>query len=138
MDIFDRVNSGVRLTRQQMRNALYMGAATRFLKDEARTKIFLQATGYSLEPKIMRDREFVNRFCAFQLLNRELYTGNMDEFLAQALKKMNGLKSEELSHLSADFQEVSQIIIKSLADTRSGSIKAHKINRSPLTLRFGT
>lgn len=104
LDIFDRVNSGVRLTRQQMRNALYMGAATRFLKDEARTKIFLQATGRSLEPKTMRDREFVNRFCAFQLINRELYTGNMDEFLAQALKKMNGLRSEELSHLSADFQ----------------------------------
>ena len=97
LDIFERVNSGVPLTRQQMRNSLYMGKATRFLKTEAHTEIFLQATGRSLNQGTMRDREFVNRFCAFQLINRGLYTGNMDEFLAQALKKMNDPKSEDLS-----------------------------------------
>ncbi|MCY4389656.1 MAG: DUF262 domain-containing protein [Desulfurellaceae bacterium] len=102
LDIFERVNSGVPLTRQQMRNSLYMGKATRFLKTEAHTEIFLRATGRSLNQGTMRDREFVNRFCAFQL--RGLYTGNMDEFLAQALKKMNSLKSGDLSHLSAEFQ----------------------------------
>ena len=32
LDIFDRVNSGEPLTRQQMRNCLYMGPGTRFLK----------------------------------------------------------------------------------------------------------
>ena len=36
LDIFERVNSGVPLTRQQMRNSLYMGPATAFLKEEAR------------------------------------------------------------------------------------------------------
>ena len=104
LDIFERVNSGVPLTRQQMRNALYMGAATRFLKDKARTSYFLQATDYSLDAKKMHDREFVNRFCAFQLFNPETYTGNIDEFLARALKKMNGLKEKELSALSQEFR----------------------------------
>ena len=33
LDIFERVNSGMPLTRQQMRNCLYMGAATVFFKD---------------------------------------------------------------------------------------------------------
>ena len=51
LDIFERVNSGVPLTRQQMRNSLYMGPATRFLKTEAQTEIFLEATGRSLKPK---------------------------------------------------------------------------------------
>ncbi len=104
LDIFERVNSGVPLTRQQMRNSLYMGEATRFLKTEARTEIFLQATGRSLNRQTMRDREFVNRFCAFQLLPVEEYKGDMDDFLAQALKKMNGLKSEDLSLLSMEFR----------------------------------
>ena len=62
LDIFERVNGGVPLSRQQMRNSLFMGPATRFLKREARTEAFLHATGRSLNTKTMRDREFVNRF----------------------------------------------------------------------------
>lgn len=75
LDIFERVNSGVPLTRQQMRNSLYTGPATRFLKNEATTELFLKATGKSLKIATMRDREFVNRFCSFQLLPLCEYRG---------------------------------------------------------------
>ena len=88
LDIFDRVNSGEPLTRQQMRNSLYMGEATRFLKEESTTDLFLQSTGKSLNTKTMRDREFVNRFCAFQILNLNEYR-DMDDFLAKSLREMN-------------------------------------------------
>ncbi len=104
LDIFERVNSGVPLTRQQMRNSLYTGDATRFLKEEAATKLFLKATGNSLKVSTMRDREFVNRFCAFQLLPLSEYRGDMDEFLAQGLKKMNNLPPNDLKKLSAQFR----------------------------------
>ncbi len=106
LDIFERVNSGVPLTRQQMRNSLYMGPATTFLKDEASTALFTQATGYSLQSATMRDREFVNRFCAFHLLDLDRYsnTDAMDGFLARALTHMNQLPLEELAVLSADFR----------------------------------
>ena len=90
LDIFERVNGGVPLSRQQMRNCLYMGDVTRFLKNEARTKVFLNATGRSLHTKKMRDREFVNRFCAFQVLELETYR-DMDKFLADCLRNMNAL-----------------------------------------------
>jgi hypothetical protein len=103
LDIFDRVNGGVPLTRQQMRNCLYNGAATRFLKEEATTSLFREATGKSLDTKTMRDREFVNRFCAFQLLSVEDYR-EMDEFLAQGLKKMNMLLDVDLQKLRAEFR----------------------------------
>ena len=46
-----------------MRNCLYIGPATRFLKQEAATQLFREATGESLQSSTMRDREFVNRFC---------------------------------------------------------------------------
>ena len=88
LDIFERVNSGVPLTRQQMRNCLYMGDATRFLREESRTNLFLEATGESLRTAIMRDREFINRFCAFQIFGLEDYR-DMDDFLAKCLTKMN-------------------------------------------------
>nr|VFJ74603.1 MAG: Protein of unknown function DUF262 [Candidatus Kentron sp. FW] len=105
LDIFERVNGGVPLTRQQMRNCLYLGQATRFLKEEAGTEIFIEATGGSLNRKTMRDREFVNRFCAFRLLTREEeYKGDMDDFLAKALKKMNQLEKGRLEGLSKAFR----------------------------------
>ena len=104
LDIFERVNSGVPLTRQQMRNCLYMGPATRFLREEAGTNIFLQATGRSLRTSTMRDREFVNRFCAFQLLSLDDYRGDMDVFLARVLTKMNKLPKEALEQLSVQFR----------------------------------
>ena len=103
LDIFERVNGGVALTRQQMRNCLFMGDATRFLRDEARTELFLDATGRSLNAKTMRDREFVNRFCAFQVLDVEEYKGDMDEFLAMGLKRMNS-DSGALASLSNQFR----------------------------------
>ena len=103
LDIFERVNAGMPLTRQQMRNCLYMGKATRFLKDEANTNIFLNATGNSLKASTMRDREFVNRFCAFKLMPLDEYR-DMDKFLADCIKKMNTMSDNELHRLSSQFR----------------------------------
>ena len=104
LDIFERVNGGVPLTRQQMRNCLFMGPATNFLREEAQTDIFFKATGRSLNQKTMRDREFVNRFCAFQLLDLKDYRGDMDDYLANCLSQMNKLRESALCQLSADFR----------------------------------
>lgn len=106
LDIFERVNGGEALTRQQMRNCLHKGKATEFLKKEAETPNFSKATGSSLSRKTMRDREFVNRFCAFQLLDLDLdkYRGDMDEFLAKCLEQMNEKEEDELGKLSAEFR----------------------------------
>lgn len=104
LDIFERVNSGVPLTRQQMRNSLYMGSATRFLRKEAETETFLDATGRSLKSRTMRDREFVNRFCAFWLLGVDEYRGDMDRYLATCLRRMNKMARQDLDALGADFR----------------------------------
>ena len=104
LDIFERVNSGVPLTRQQMRNSLFMGPATRFLKDESVTDIFRQATGKSLSTRTMRDREFINRFCAFHIFGVNEYGGDMDKFLADCLRTMNQFTTDRLSRMSDDLR----------------------------------
>ncbi len=104
LDIFERVNGGIPLTRQQMRNCLFMGDATLFLKEESQTDEFLRATGHSLNKKTMRDREFVNRFCAFSILELDSYRGDMDDFLAQGLREMNAMSSDKLAELSTAFR----------------------------------
>ena len=103
-DIFDRVNSGMPLSRQQMRNCLHMGPATRFLKEQAEQQLFQDATGGSLNRSQMRDREFINRFCGFQILSLDDYRGDMEAFLSQTLNLMNELKQEQRDELSAQLR----------------------------------
>lgn len=103
LDIFERVNSGIPLTRQQMRNALYDGPATLWLGEQSKSELFQSVTGGSLDPKTMRDREAINRFCAFKLLGSGEYaSSDMDAFLAVALKKMN--VSNTLDNLTISFK----------------------------------
>ncbi len=105
LDIFERVNGGIPLTRQQMRNSIYCGPATRWLKEEVESVDFVTATGRSLDWRAMRDRECVNRFCAFKLLGVRAYTrGDMDAFLADTLKRMNDRNSVDLGKLSLKFR----------------------------------
>ncbi len=104
LDIFERVNSGEPLTRQQMRNALYNGPATIWLRQAAESDAFRQATGGSLNPKTMRDREAINRFCAFKLIGRDKYTtSDMDTFLADGLGRLAALGEHDRASLRSLF-----------------------------------
>ena len=105
LDIFERVNSGAPLTRQQMRNCLYNGRSTVWLKEVASTPLFIEATGESLDAKRMRDREAINRFCAFSIIGWPQYkSGDMDSFLAEALDRMNKMTDYELAELRAGLE----------------------------------
>lgn len=104
LDIFERVNGGEVLTRQQMRNAIYNGPATAFLRAEAETQLFQDATGNSLNSSKMQDREMINRFCSFRLLELDTYRGDMDEWLANGLEIMNKTSSDDLDKLGRLFR----------------------------------
>lgn len=105
LDIFDRVNSGAPLTRQQMRNALYSGRATLWLRDQAASPEFQTVNAGSLKSKTMRDREAINRFAAFYLLGHKSYVGGeMDEFMARALVELNASSQQELDQLQNRFR----------------------------------
>jgi len=103
LDIFERVNGGLTLTRQQMRNCLYCGPATILLKELSQHKDFLKATGLSLNKKSMRDREFVNRFLSFSTLGVNSYRGYMDNFLADALVTVNDMEDEDIDLIKESF-----------------------------------
>ena len=103
LDIFERVNSGVPLTRQQMRNSLYQGKATALLRTLSGHVTFLEATQDGLDRKSMRDREAINRFCAFYLLGFDKYRDDMDGFLADALQSMNRLSDDQIGSLRDAF-----------------------------------
>jgi len=109
LDIFERVNGGDPLTRQQMRNALYSGPATVWLRKAAKSDAFRRATGGSLNARTMRDREAINRFCAFNLLGVDAYRGDMDVFLAKGLSELSGRGEAERTRLLDEFERASAL-----------------------------
>ena len=105
MEIFERVNSGAPLSRQQMRNALYNGPGTIWLKEVSEGKYFKNATSKSFNRNTMRDREAINRFVSFFLLKIENYPpGDMDKFLAMGIQELNLLDEDQRIKLKVLFE----------------------------------
>ena len=95
-NIFKRINTGgLELEPQEIRNALFQGNSTRFLKECASMQCFITATGGSVKSERMLDREFVLRYVSFCYLNLDHYTGNIDDFLNLGMKFLNRATEDE-------------------------------------------
>jgi hypothetical protein len=121
-----------------MRNALYNGTGTQWLKDAASSPLFIAATGGALDRKAMRDREAINRFCAFKLLGRKSYTsGDMDTFLAQGLRRLTKLPDKERAALRSGFDsalELNRELFQIHAFRRSLASSDPAPRRTPLNI----
>jgi hypothetical protein len=109
-NIFQRINTGgLELKSQEIRQALYVGKATRLMQRLADKKEFLCATQYAIPTERMADREYVNRFIAFTELDYATeYKGNIDDYLRKALKKVNTYDETELHRVENSFCRVMQ------------------------------
>lgn len=104
-NIFARINTGGRpLTRQELRHALIPGPSRAFLAELADSGEFRRATGGSVSPERMSDREMCLRFVAFSLTSPDDYdSGDFDAFLREAMHKVNALPPDERGDLRAHF-----------------------------------
>jgi len=107
-NIFQRINTGgLELNPQEIRQALYMGAATELIQELAESREFLSVTQYAISPERMADREYVTRFLAFTEIDyRKEYKGNIDNYLIKALKKVNNYDKDELNRVRNNFKRV--------------------------------
>ena len=115
--IFQRVNTaGVPLTPQEMRNALYQKKATDLLKRMAKLDSFSKATGGKIPSKRMTDCDFANRFVAFYLYRKE-YDGNLDEFMGDALEKINKMSQQKIDFIHDIFDRSMKVCYELLGNT---------------------
>ncbi len=115
--IFQRVNTaGVPLTPQEMRNALYQKKATDLLKKMVKLDSFKKATGGKIPSRRMTDCDFANRFVAFYLYKND-YDGNLDEFMGDALEKINKMSQQEIDIIYDTFDRSMKICYKLLGNT---------------------
>lgn len=121
-DIFDRVNrAGTQLNKQEIRNALYQGNATKLLNELSDSISFSEATEYAFEKdKRMKDRYLLLRFISFYLyFNKRIfmvenngkslyqYSGDVDEFLGLVMEILNNYSENEI-------EDIKQLTLKAL------------------------
>jgi hypothetical protein len=107
-NIFKRINTGgVRLSNQELRHALNPGKANKFLQKLANLSEFTQVIKLSNNKKQrMDDREFIVGYLAFILTSYKNYKENTrDEFLSEALSKINNLTDAELTKIEEQFKK---------------------------------
>lgn len=106
-DIFNRINTGgTQLERQEIRNCIYLGKATDFLKKLAAKGVFKQAIDYGISNNRAKDQEAILRFLAFRIFDhKSTYKSSMNDFVENAMKYMNGLCNDELLQLEKDFEK---------------------------------
>ena len=117
-DLFDRVNrGGTRLNNQEMRNAIYQGSSTKFLKALSKIESFQLATSY-IPVSRMKDRYLVLRAIAFYLWKKKIskenngslieYRSDLEDFLSKSMKFLNQY-SFDIETLDSDQYTLSQM-----------------------------
>lgn len=113
-DIFDRVNrGGMQLNKQEIRNALYQGEATKLLKRIVESDVFKKATGDAfINEKRMKDKYLITRFMTFVLYYLDkleddegeayIYRDDIDDLLGRGMdtiNKMGKISTKEIDAL---------------------------------------
>jgi hypothetical protein len=101
--VFERLNtSGVSLTPQEIRAAIYHGSFSGLLKDMNKNSVWREI--YGPENKFMRDQELILRFFAFYY-NASGYETPMKEFLNKFMARNRDLSKHSGEQLSSLFTE---------------------------------
>ncbi|GAA4458087.1 DUF262 domain-containing protein [Rurimicrobium arvi] len=116
-NIFKRINTGgMPLSGQEIRNALYLGRATKLLNRLASLPQFRQATGGSIHGNRMEDRELILRFVAFLIRDYTTYrkTVTIDSYLSDTMIILNAMP--DLA--SKDFKKIQKASNIQLSDIK--------------------
>jgi len=133
-NIFKRINTGgLTLSSQEIRHAMHQDVAD-YLQNLAESREFLRATGEKISTERMQDRDFVNRFIAFYLLDYETeYTkeDDLDIFMNKALVKLAKLNDTEKKHVSDKFRQAMSLSFQIFGSNAfSKQTKPNRINKA--------
>lgn len=107
-NIFKRINTGgLNLSDQEIRHAMHQDVAV-YLQKLAESKEFLDATRRKIKSERMLDRDFINRFIAFYILDYESeykYEEDLDTYMNKALDKLAQSSVEEKKNIENRFKK---------------------------------
>jgi hypothetical protein len=90
-NIFKRINTGgMPLSLQEIRHALYQGASTELLSELVGNAVYLKVMGETVNDSRMAARELILRYLSFNLRGWTKFKGDMDSFLSDTMRYING------------------------------------------------
>lgn len=127
-NIFKRINTGgLPLSSQEIRNALYIGYASKLLNDLSSLNVFKQATDYSIKNLRMEDKELILRFVSFLVRRYTSFTKavSVDNWLSDTMIIVNALPNLDSRDLKKQTsKQNSTIDVKSIVPLSIDSIIA--------------
>ncbi len=132
--IFKRINtSGMPLSAQEIRNALYQGTATKFIKELANSDEFLRATGGSIKDDRMADRECVLRYLAFSIRGAHEYRfSDLDGFLSDTMEQLNSTDEQAFAGYRIGFERAMNRAFRIFGDQAFRKQRRGTSRRSPI------
>ncbi len=139
-NIFKRINTGgLKLNGQEIRNAFFRGVPAEFVKTLAREPLFREATNHKIPFKRMIDREYVNRFLAFQIVGFSEYSGKMDLFLSDTMLQIYEMSNQQLMDLRDVFLRTMERVLELFGRMAFYRVKSDgAIGRQPNKALFDT
>lgn len=109
-ELFDRINTGgMPLNRQEVRNCILKGQATRLLTELAESELFKAAVDNGVAPTRMKDQEMILRFLASQIFDYTTeYPSNLSDWVENAMRKINKMNENEIAILKQKFTKAMQ------------------------------
>jgi hypothetical protein len=140
-NIFKRINTGgMRLSPQEIRHALYQGESTKFLKELISSDSYKRIMARTIKDDRMAGRELVLRYLAFHLRGPSSYRGDMDEYLSDTMRLLNGdtsieaarryPKSKMMSDFNRALERTSEIFGEHAFRRSRGRLRKTPINKS--------
>lgn len=135
-DLFKRINTGgTQLERQEVRNCIFIGKATKLLNELSESEIFKRAIGNGISPERMKDKEVILRYLAFQILDyNKDYQGDISPFVEDAMRKMNKMSDEEIEKLKVNFCRVMKLTHEFFGDRNFRVPLKGKVTRGRLNI----
>lgn len=132
--IFTRLNTGGEpLKPAEIKNALFRGKASEFIKDLAESEEFIKVTRGKIPTKRMLDREYVNRFFALYFIEKCNSDLDYDGVMIDALKNIKKSNDYEINNYRIDFlngMKRAYELLNDIAFRKKTSAGYSKINRA--------
>jgi hypothetical protein len=112
-ELFDRLNTGgTSLSRQEVRNGIFIGKSTVLLKKLSEQPYFKETIHAAISDNRMKDREIVLRYLAFRNRGYEAYETDLSPFLEETMKILNKMADTDIANWSKDFERTMKWSLK--------------------------
>lgn len=109
--LFKRLNTGgISLTNQEIRNAVFMGAAIDAVKEMAKDKAFIDASEGKIPSLRHVDMDFVSRFVAFYWLGYKDYEPDLENYINKSMMALRDkATATEIETMKVDFHHAMKL-----------------------------